>query len=81
MLIFAMAIALAFNLLIIYWKFRKERHGDAILDTMALVALATVFGGSTQSLQVATIASAIISIFLWFVPPGGTNKKKEEATW
>ncbi len=69
MLIVIMATALAFNVLIIYWKFTHQRIFDGILDTSALILLATVFGGSSQSLMVATIASAIISIYFLRVRP------------
>ena len=69
MLIATLGIVLAFNLIIIYVKLRYKRYGDAALDAAALVTLAIVFGGSSQSLAVATIASALISIFLYFVPP------------
>lgn len=69
MLIMFMAIALAFNLIIIKYKFEKGRNLDATLDTLSLLALAYVFSGSTQSLMVATIASAIISLYLLVFPP------------
>jgi len=61
-----MGIALSFNVLIVYYKITHDRVGHAILDGSILIALTTVFGGSTQSLAVATIASAIVSIYLLF---------------
>ncbi len=77
MLVVAMGLTLAFNILIIYVKFRYDRYGDALLDTAALVTLAIVFGSSTQALMIGTIASAIISIFLYFFPPNGQSKPSE----
>jgi len=66
MTVIILGVILSFNLIIIYYKATHDRVGDAILDATTLVLLATVFGGSTQSLTVATIASAIISIYLLF---------------
>jgi len=76
MLILGLAIALAFNLLVIYYKFTHDRFADAALDTSALILLAIVFGGSSQNLAVATIASAIISVYLYYFPPGYNTPKE-----
>ena len=70
MLIAILGVVLAFNMLIIYWKYSHNRYMDATLDLFMLVVLGYVFGGSTQSLSVATIASAIISLYLLAFPPG-----------
>lgn len=76
MLISFMALALAFNLIIIKYKLESNRVPDAILDISSLVALAWVFSGSTQSLMVATIASAIISIYLLVFPPKFSRQRR-----
>jgi hypothetical protein len=73
-----MSMALAFNLLVIWWKFTHERHLDATLDSGALVTLAYVFGGSTQALMMGTIASAIISIYFLMFPPKLSSKPKRK---
>jgi len=62
-------IATAMNVLIIKWKLEKKRYEDAILDGAILFGLAYVFGGSYGGLIVATISSAIISIYLIASPP------------
>ena len=62
-------IAVAFNMLIIKYKFEKSRFADAFLDFLLLVVLSFLFMGSYAGLVVSTVASAIISIYLYFVPP------------
>jgi len=64
MLILIMAGALAFNILVILWKYKHDRVFDAFLDGAILMGLATIFGGSQTSLMIATIASAIVSVSL-----------------
>lgn len=62
-------IAVAFNMLVIKYKFEKSRFADAFLDLSLLVVLSFLFMGSYAGLVVSTVASAIISIYLYFVPP------------
>ena len=62
-------IAVAFNLMVIKWKFEKRRYGDASLDACSLFIVTTVFSGTYGSLVVGTIASAIISVYLYIYPP------------
>ena len=76
--ILVLGLILAFNLLVIYWKYTHERPVNATIDAAALVALAVVFGGSTMALSIATVASAAISVFLFIFPPGWDKKKEEE---
>jgi hypothetical protein len=66
--ILIMGIALAFNILIVLWKFQRNRVSDAIVDAGLLVLIAIVFSGSTASLMIGTVASAIISVYLLFSP-------------
>lgn len=63
------ALATAFNILIIKTKLEHKRYEDAALDAGMLVLLSLVFGGSYGGLVVATISSAIISLFLLWNPP------------
>lgn len=62
-------IAVAFNFLIIKHKFEKQRYADGTLDVILLAVISLLFAGSFGGLVVATIASAIISLFLLFYPP------------
>jgi len=62
-------IATAMNVLVIKWKLEKKRYEDAIFDGGILFGLSYVFGGSYGGLVVATISSAIISIYLIASPP------------
>lgn len=62
-------IAVAFNLLVIKWKYEKHRYGDATLDAACLFIVTTVFSGTYSALVVGTIASAIISVYLYIFPP------------
>lgn len=62
-------IAAAFNLLIIVKKFEKKRFADAILDGILLLLLSKMFGGTLGGMVIATIGSAIISLYLLKNPP------------
>jgi len=62
-------VAVAFNFLVIKAKFEHKRLADATLDLILLTVISLLFAGSFGGLVVATIASAIISIFLYFFPP------------
>jgi len=57
-------LAVCFNIVIILWKFSRNRTGDAILDASLLALVAYVFSGSFPALVVGTIASAGVSIYL-----------------
>jgi len=64
-----MGVAAAFNILIIFKKIEKKRHQDAFFDAGLLVVLSLVFGGSLGGMLVATVASAIISLYFLFNEP------------
>ena len=64
-----MGIAAAFNFLVIKWKVEHGRFMDAVYDVGALIGLMTIFGGSFGGSVVATIASALVSIYLLRNPP------------
>lgn len=66
---FIIGIAVAFNFLIIKAKLEHNRFADACLDAALLVGISLLFSGSYGGLVVATVASAIISIYLYFSPP------------
>ena len=78
--VIAIAIATALNLIIIKWKFEKERYGDASLDILALLALNYMFGGTLGGMVIAMIASAIISTYLFFSPPNFDSWETDEET-
>ena len=62
-------VATAFNFIVLKIKVEKERYGDAFLDAATLVILSYIFGGSYSGMVVATVASAIISVYLYNSPP------------
>ena len=62
-------IAVAFNMLVIKVKFERGRLADGSLDLFLLAVLSFLFMGSYAGLVVSTIASAIISIYLFIFPP------------
>ena len=64
-----MAIAVWFNIVFIKWKFEKERYLDAIFDLSLMLGVMFLFNGTYSALVVGTIASALISIHLFFFPP------------
>lgn len=61
-------VAVAFNLLVVLWKFKKQRMLDAAIDGSLLVAVAIVFSGSYGALVVGTVASAVVSVYLLISP-------------
>lgn len=69
LLFLIIGIAVAFNFLIIKTKFERKRYSDAILDLFLLTVISFLFAGSFGGLVVATVASAIISLYLLAFPP------------
>lgn len=79
MLVVILAVALAFNILVIYWKVTHNRMADGVLDAGLLILIGTFFSRSEQTLAIGTIASAIISIYLLIFPPKlGQEKTKDD---
>lgn len=70
-----LGIALAFNVLVILYKYSKDRFLDAVLDFGILATLSLVFGQTITGLIIVTYASAIISVILYFY-----LKKPKQAT-
>lgn len=66
---FIIGIAVAFNFLVIKYKFEKKRIADGLLDVSLLAIISFLFAGSFGGLVVATVASAIISGILFIFPP------------
>jgi len=62
-------VVVAFNMLVIYIKVKAKRFADAVLDFLMLLILSFIFGGTYSGLVVATVASFIISIYLFISPP------------
>ena len=63
------AIAAAFNMLVIKWKVEHKRYEDATLDTVILIVLSSIFASTLGGMIIATISSFIASIYLLFSPP------------
>ena len=61
-------IAAFFNVVIIIHKLNKKRYVNGVIDGLLLIAVMILFSGSYGALVVGTIASALISIYLNFVP-------------
>jgi hypothetical protein len=66
--------ATAFNILVIKFKIERKRYADGIFDAICLILLAGVFAGTLGGLIIGTIASAVISVSLFFSPPKFTNE-------
>ena len=63
-----MAVATAFNIIIIKHKFEKGTVADAIFDLIILAAMSWVFGGTMGGMMIATSASALVSLYLLKYP-------------
>lgn len=57
-------LATAFNVLVIKWKLENDRVSDGILDACILAALAWAFGDTLGGMIIATVSSAIVSVYL-----------------
>jgi len=68
MLLLIVAIALFFNIAVVYWKLTNDRIPDGLIDAALLSLVAMFFSSSTDALFVGTMASAMLSIFLYFNP-------------
>ena len=62
-------LATAFNVLVIKIKLERLRYEDAAFDAILLILLSLVFGGTYAGMVVATISSAIISVYFMASPP------------
>jgi len=69
MLLLILAIATAINIIFIFSKIKKKRFEDAMFDGAILITLSFLFGQTLGGLSIATVASCIISIYLYIYPP------------
>jgi hypothetical protein len=66
-------IVTAINIIVVKMKFERGRWEDGSLDLTLLVIITLVFGGSYAGLVVGTVASMVISIYLYASPPTFTK--------
>jgi len=57
-----------FNFAVIIAKLNKGRLADATIDVASLFFLNSMFAGSFGGAVVATVASAVMSLYLFFTP-------------
>ena len=69
-------IATAFNFIVIMFKFKRGRWEDAIFDTLIFIVISYMFAGTISGMSVGMVASAVVSIWLWFDPPEFLQKIK-----
>ena len=62
-------IATAFNFIVILFNFKRHRYEDACFDLAVFIAISYMFAGTISGMSVGMVASAIVSIWLWFDPP------------
>lgn len=62
-------IATAFNFIVIIFKFKRLRYEDACFDLGIFAIITWMFAGTISGMSVGMVASAIVSIWLWFDPP------------
>lgn len=67
-LLLAMGVCTALNFVVIIAKYRRERYMDATLDLGLLGVICFLFSSGINALCVGMIASAFISMYLWFKP-------------
>ncbi len=66
-------LAVAANIIFVLFKYERKRYADATLDLILLVVVAMLFSSSYGALVVGTIASLVISIYLYANPPNIPN--------
>lgn len=82
-LLSAMGICTALNFVVIIAKYRRERYMDATLDLGLLGVICFLFSSGINALCIGMIASAFISMYLWFKPVSlagilGNNEDEDE---
>ena len=73
-----MAISVATNIIFVKWKIERNRYSDAILDGIIFASLIFIFSKTVSGLSIATLASSIVSVYLFFSPPREFFKIKKK---
>ncbi len=76
-LVLIFSIATVLNIIVIYWKLRHDAVASGILDMAILALLAYTFSNSVTGLAIATVSSALFSIYLFFDPPSFPSIKRD----
>lgn len=63
-----LGVVCASNFCIILAKYRMKRYFDTVVDACILTVICVLFSGTFGALVVGTIASACVSLYLWFRP-------------
>lgn len=61
---FIIGVAVALNVIVVLWKFKRGDWLNGLVDGTLLVAVAVLFSGSTALLIIGTIGSLFISLYL-----------------
>ena len=64
-----MGISLGINIIVILYKWRKQRYLDATIDGSILALIGFIFQGTISGLMIGTIGSSVVSIYLLIFPP------------
>jgi len=68
-----LGIAMGFNVIIIVIKFKDRQYANAVLDIGVFIMLAAILGGTLGGMVIATISSAIFSLYLLVSPVRFSN--------
>ena len=63
-----LGIAVAFNFIVILRKWKLKRYFDSTVDCSILAIICFLFSGTFSALVTGTLASAAVSIWLYFNP-------------
>ena len=77
MILLLVSVALFFNIIVVYHKLTNDRIPDGLIDAALLSLVAMFFSNSTDALFVGTLASALISIYLYFNPLNTAESKTQ----
>lgn len=67
--VLVIGLATAFNFIVILVKFKSNRILDGILDITIFTIISSLFTGTISGMSVGMVASAVVSIWLWFNQP------------
>jgi hypothetical protein len=71
-----LGIALAFDFLILKYKFEHRRYADFTMDLGMFLVIVQLFHGSMGGMFIGAIAQVIISFYLLIFPPKFTSTQK-----
>ena len=68
-----LSLATFFNLIVLHIKYKRKRFADMFIDLSVFITLGFILGDTVTGFSVATVVSALVSVYLLFQPLGQSN--------